>query len=61
MVQFAAVSTAPQHASLRRPRRLKLLRRARRNWWARFWDPNELFGLKLSLLLCCYVAGSAIA
>lgn len=48
-------------ATPRRPRpRLRLLR-SRRGWWQRFWDPQEMFGLKVTLLLTCFLTAAALS
>lgn len=47
-------------ATRQRPaRRLRLLR-GRRTWLQRFWQPQELYGLKLTLLLSCFLLAAAI-
>lgn len=32
----------------------------RRSWFDRFWDPRELFGFKITLLLCCYLLSASL-
>jgi hypothetical protein len=45
--------------SLKAPR-LRLLSGARRSWIQRFWDVEELFELKLTLLVLVTLVGAAL-
>jgi hypothetical protein len=51
-----ATSIRPHHPA--RPRLRPLANR--RAWRDRFWDPREMFGLKVTLLLCCYLFSAAL-
>gem|GEM_PF-1752400 len=58
------MAIAVPHPSRRRPVppprvRLRVLRR-RRRWIERFWDPRCLFGLKVTILLSCFLVGAAL-
>lgn len=54
-----ATSIRPARPALAARRRLRPLP-TRRSWLDRFWDPREMFGLKIALLLCCYLLSAAI-
>ncbi|HEY9899651.1 MAG TPA: hypothetical protein V6D00_10760 [Pantanalinema sp.] len=51
-----ATSIRPPRPALARMRPLA----TRRSWGDRFWDPREMFGLKVTLLLCCYLLSGAL-
>lgn len=42
------------------PQPWKVIRRRRRSWLARFWDPHSLFEIKATLLLVLLVVGGFI-
>ncbi|MNY31694.1 hypothetical protein D3C86_1658670 [compost metagenome] len=54
-----ATSIRPHRRALVAQGRLRSLTH-RRSWLDRFWDPREMFGFKLTLLLGCYLLSAAI-
>ncbi|MBO9542757.1 hypothetical protein J7643_19390 [bacterium] len=54
-----ATSIRPHRPVLVAQRRLRPLSH-RRSWLERFWDPREMFGFKITLLLGCYLLSAAI-
>lgn len=53
-----AIRTFPVRPTPYRPR-LRVLR-SRRSWWTRFMDPRELFGLKVTMLVCCFILAALL-
>lgn len=54
-----AIRTLPARPLPGRPR-LRVLRRVRRTWLARFMDPRELYGFKVTLLACCFILAAMV-
>lgn len=54
-----AIRTLPARPLPGRPR-LRVLRRVRRTWLARFMDPRELYGFKVTLLACCFMLAAMV-
>ncbi|HEY9857831.1 MAG TPA: hypothetical protein V6D05_18945 [Stenomitos sp.] len=53
-----AIYTFPARPIPARPQ-LRVLR-SRRTWWTRFMDPRELFGLKVTMLVCCFLLAAML-